>query len=77
MPLRRKRAELLPPIHNPHRQYKLSELGQQSAYKANRPGVAARLPAPAVQNSIAVDLALLDHYARLRRDRERAVVKTA
>ena len=63
----RKRAELLAHIQNTTSQYNLPEIGKKIAYKANRDGVAERFPEPAVQKSIAVDLALLDHAdARLR-----------
>ena len=61
MPLMRKRAELLAPIQNTNRQYNLPEIGKKIAYKANRDGVAERFPDPAVQKSIAVDLALIGH----------------
>jgi len=47
------------------------------AYKAQRPGVAARLPAPAGQQSIAVALALLDHSDPLLMDLELPSVHTA
>src|SRR5262249_35029547 len=73
----RKRAELLPPIQQTHRQDTRPELGKKSADQANRDGVAERFPAPAVQQSLAVDLALLGHYAHVRRDMARAVLKTA
>jgi hypothetical protein len=36
-------------------------MGKQSADKAHRDGSAARFPDPAVQKSMAVDLALIDH----------------
>jgi transposase len=77
MHLMRKRAELLTHIHNTNSQYNRPEIGKKIAYKANRTGVAERFPEPAVQKSIAVDLALIDHYDRLLRDMELAVVKTA
>jgi transposase len=77
MHLMRKRAELLTHIQNTNSQYNLPEIGKKIAYKANRTGVAERFPDPAVQKSIAVDLALIDHYDRLLRDMELAVVKTA
>jgi transposase len=47
------------------------------AYKANRDGVAERLPNPAVQKSIEVDLALLGHDDHRLRDVELSVLKTA
>ena len=73
----RKRAELLAHIQNTNSQYNLPEIGKKIAYKANRDGVAERLPDPAVQKSIEVDLALIDHYDRLLRDMELTILKTA
>lgn len=52
-------------------------MGKKMAYQANRDGVAERCPDPAVQQRIAVDLALMDHDARLLRDRVLAIIKTA
>jgi transposase len=77
MPLLRTRAELLTPIQTPTSQYNLPEIGQEIAYKANRDGVAERFPHPAVQKSIAVDLALIDHADRRRRDLDLAILKSA
>src|SRR6266496_1132765 len=75
--LTRKRAELLAHVQNTNSQYNLPEIGKKIAYKANREGVAERFPDPAVQKSIEVDLALLDHYDRLLRDMELTILKTA
>jgi transposase len=58
-------------------QYNLPELGKKIAYKTNRTGVAERFPAPAVQKSIAVDLALIDCDDQLLRELEWAIVTTA
>ena len=77
MHLMRKRAELLTHIQNTNSQYNLPEIGKKIAYKANRAGVAERFPDPAVQKSIEVDLALIDHYDHLLRDMELAILKTA
>ena len=77
MHLMRKRAELLTHIQNTNSQYNLPEIGKKIAYKANRHGVAERFAAPAVQQSIAVALALMGHYDRLRRDMELTILKTA
>jgi transposase len=52
-------------------------MGQKSASKANRDGVAERFPAPAVQKSLAGDLALIDHDDHLLRDRALVMLKTA
>ena len=61
MSLTRKRAELLAHIQQTNSQYTLPEIGKKLAYKANRDGVAERFPDPAVQKSMAVDLALLGY----------------
>jgi transposase len=75
--LMRKRAELLTHVQQTNSQYNLPEIGKKIAYKANRDGVAERVPEPAVQKSIAVDLALIGHYDHLLRDMELSVLKTA
>jgi transposase len=66
--LMRTRAALLAHLHNTHRQYNLPDIGKTRADKANRDGVAERLPAPAVQQSMAVDRALSHPYDCLRGD---------
>jgi transposase len=73
----RKRAELLGHIQQTNSQYNLPEIGTKLADKANRQGVAERFPEPAVQKSIEVDLALIDHYDYLLRDVELCILKTA
>jgi hypothetical protein len=60
--LRRKRAELLAHIQHTNSQYTLPEIGKKIASKANRDGVAARFPDPAVPKSVEVDLALIAFY---------------
>ena len=77
MYLTRKRAELLTHVQNINSQYNLAEIGKKIAYKANRDGVAERFPDPAVQKSIAVDLALLGSYDELLRDLELHLVTAA
>jgi transposase len=77
MHLMRKRAELLAHIQHTNSQYNLAEIGKKMAYKANRNGVAARFPEPAVQKNIEVDLALIGHDDPRLRDMERTVLKTA
>ena len=77
MHLMRKRAELLAHIQNTNSQYNLPEIGKKLAYKGNRDGVAERFLDPAVQKSVEVDLALIDHYDRLLRDVELTLVQTA
>jgi transposase len=77
MHLMRTRAELLAHLQNTHSQYHLPEIGQKLAYKGNRDGVAERFLEPAVQKSIEVDLALIDHDDRLLSDVELTIVQTA
>jgi Transposase IS116/IS110/IS902 family len=77
MHLMRKRAALLSHVQHTNSQYNLPELGKKIAYKANRAGVAARFPDPAVQKSIAGDLALIDHDDQLLMDLELHIVRTA
>jgi transposase len=75
--LMRKRSELLTHIQNTTSQYNLPALGKKIAYKANRAGVAERFTDPSVRASIALDLALIDHYDTLLSDVELAIVRTA
>jgi transposase len=77
MRLMRQRAELLAHIQNTNSQYNLPEIGKKLAYKGNRDGVAERFPEPAVQKSVAVDLALIGDSDHLLRDGELSVLKTA
>jgi transposase len=75
--LTRQRAELLTHGQQTNWQYNLPEIGKQLAYKANRDGVAERFPAPAVQKSVDVDLALIDYDDQLLSDVELSIVQTA
>lgn len=75
--LTRKRAELLTHVQQTNGQYNLPELGPKIAYKANRHGVAARFPDPAVHKSVEVDLALIDCYDQVLREVELTIVQTA
>jgi hypothetical protein len=64
-------------IQNTHSQYNLPEIGTKIAYKANRDGIAERLPDPAVHKSIEVDLALIGSDDPLLTDLELPSVQTA
>ena len=77
IPLMRQRAELLAHIQHTNRPYNLPEIGKKSAYKANRAGVAERFPAHAVQKSLEVALARIDHDDHLLRDVEWSIGNTA
>jgi hypothetical protein len=72
----RKRAAWLTHIQHTPSQYNLPEIGKKIADQVNRTGGAERFPDPAVQNSMAVALALLDRDDPLLRDKERALLKT-
>jgi hypothetical protein len=73
----RKRAAWLPHVRHTNRQYHLPEIGKKMASKANRDGVAARCPHPAVQQRIDVDLALMGPSDHLLCAVELSVLKTA
>ena len=75
--LMRKRAELFSHGQNTNSQYNLPEIGKKIAYNANRQGVAERCDDPAVQKTIAVDLALLTYYDELLKDLELYILTTA
>ena len=73
----RQRAELLAHIQQTNRQDNLPESGTKIASNANRDGVAERFPDPAVQKSMAVDLALIGHDDQRLRDVELSIGRTA
>jgi transposase len=75
--LARKRGALLAHGQHTHSQYHLPAIGTKIASKANRDGVAERFADPAVQQSIAVDLALITDDDALLRDLELTIVNTA
>jgi transposase len=75
--LMRKRSELLAHVQQTNSQYNLPEIGRNIAYQANRDGVAERFTDPAVQKSIAVDLALITYYDELLTDLELSIVNSA
>jgi transposase len=75
--LMRQRAEFFAHVQHTNSQYNLPELSKKIAYKANRDGVAERFADPAVQKSIAVDLALITRYDQLLTDLELSIVKAA
>jgi hypothetical protein len=77
MHLLRQRAELLAHSQHTTRQDHLAESGKKLASQANRAGVAARVPAPAVHKRLAVDLTLSGHDDRLLLDVALDLVPTA
>jgi transposase len=76
-PLLRQRADHFSHGQHTHRQYTLPEIGKTIASNANREGVAERFTAPAVHQTIEVDLALLSSDDELRRDFALSLVKAA
>jgi hypothetical protein len=76
-PLRRTRAALLAQGQPTNRPYHGPELGTKIASQAKRHGGAERFSAPAVQQSIAVDLALLDDDDPLLSALALSIVQTA
>ena len=75
--LMRQRAALFAHSHNTTSQYHWPELGQKSAYKATREGVAARFADPAGPKSMEGDWALITHYAQLLAALALAITKAA
>ena len=59
-----KRAELLAPIQNTNSQYNLPEFGKKIARKSNRIRLSERFIDPCVQQSIELDMALIDVYGQ-------------
>jgi transposase len=76
-PRMRTRAELLTPVQHTNGPDTVPEIGTKSASKAKRAGVAARFPAPAVQQSIAVARALIDDADQLLRALALTMLQTA
>jgi len=64
-------------VQNTNSQYNLPEIGKPLAYKANRSEVAERFADPAVQKSIAVDLALIDYLDTTLKDLELTIIRFA
>jgi hypothetical protein len=77
MPLVRTRAALLAHVQHTNSPSNLPALSQHSAYKANRDGLVERWAAPAVQQNIEVDLALLGYDDPLLHDVALAIVRLA
>ena len=64
-------------MQNTTSQYNLPEIGKKLAYKANREGGEEHFPEPSVRKTIAVDLALLDHYDQILREMELYITRSA
>jgi transposase len=77
MPLLRQRAEVLTHVPQTNHQYHLPAFSKNIADKANRDGLAERFAAPAVQQNIEGDLALIGCYDQRRNDVELSIGRTA
>jgi transposase len=75
--LLRQRAARLAQVHKTTSPYHLLAIGTKIAYQANRDGVAQRFAEPAVQQSIAVDVALSTYDDQRLGDLERSILKAA
>jgi hypothetical protein len=73
----RKRVELLTHVQHTNGQDNLPNIGKTIADPATRVGVAERVPAPAVQQRLAIDLARSADDDQRRRDLAWAMVTTA
>ena len=75
--LMRKRAELLTHIQNTNSQYNLPAIGQSLTSKTHRDEVPDHFPDPSVRQTIAVDVALINHYDQLLAEVEHYITQSA
>jgi transposase len=73
----RHRGQLLAHIQMTHHQYNLKSPGKRISYRANRDGIGDGFEDVSVRDSLAADLALVDHYEVVIGDLEAAVVRQA
>jgi transposase len=73
----RKKAELLAHIQNTKSQYNLPGFAKSISYKANRKKVVSHFDDPSVQQMIACDISLIDHYDALLQQVELYILKHA
>src|SRR5512145_2185129 len=71
--LTRKRGELIAHIQNTVSQYNLPPLEQRIDKRCDRQGLLAHFPDPQVQNSVALDLAMIEQYDELLPKLERHI----
>lgn len=73
----RHRGQLLAHIQNTHHQYNLPTPGKRITYKANRDGVGEAFEDVSVRESVAADLALVNHYEAIIKELELSVLRKA
>ena len=73
----RQRGSLLAHIQMTHHQYNLGSPGKRISYRSNRDGLGEGFADASVRDSIAADLALIDHYEVVIGELELAVLRQA
>ncbi len=73
----RERGQLLAHIQNTHHQYNCAAPGKRITYRSNRDGIGDGFEDVSVRESLAADLALIDHYEVVIGDLETSVVRQA
>jgi transposase len=73
----RQRGSLLAHIQMTHHQYNLDSPGKRISYRSNRDGLGEGFEDASVRDSIAADLALIDHYEVVIGELELAVLRQA
>ncbi|MFC1751294.1 IS110 family transposase [Pseudomonadota bacterium] len=72
-----KRAELLTHIQNTNSQYNLPAFGKKICRESNRDGVAERFSDPCVEQSIGLDISLIDVYDEKLKEVELYILRVA
>jgi transposase len=73
----RHRGQLLAHIQNTHHQYNRPTPGKRITYRSNREGIGEGFEDVSVRESLAADLALVDHHEVVIQDLEAAVLRRA
>ena len=73
----RRRSDLLSHIQNTNSQYNMPEFGKKIARSMHREGIADLFPHPAVKQSIAIDIELIDGYDRIIEGMKETILRTA
>jgi transposase len=73
----RHRGQLLAHIQNTHHQYNQAAPGKRITYRSNREGIGQGFEDPSIRESLAADLALVDHFEVVIGDLEASLVRKA
>lgn len=71
----RQRGQLLAHIQNTHHQYNQAAPGKRISYRSNREGIGEGFEDPSIRESLAADLALVDHFEVVIGDLEASLVR--